>query len=48
MVLEKIDLDSGDALKKALTFLAISFAMVFLAEIPLLRSGRTLMDRRCA
>ena len=34
--IEKIDLDSDDALKEALTFLAISFALVFIAEIPLL------------
>jgi len=33
---EKIDLDSDDALKDALVFLAISFALVFIAEIPLL------------
>src|SRR5215471_4551402 len=34
--IEKIDLDSDDALKEALTFLAISFGLVFIAEIPLL------------
>ena len=34
--IEKIDLDSDDALKEALMFLAISFALVFIAEIPLL------------
>jgi len=32
----RIDLDSDDALKEALMFLAISFALVFIAEIPLL------------
>ncbi|HEX8894264.1 MAG TPA: hypothetical protein VF783_13115 [Terriglobales bacterium] len=34
--IEKIDLDSDDALKEALMFLAISFALVFIAEIQLL------------
>jgi hypothetical protein len=34
--IEKIDLDSHDALEEALMFLAISFALVFIAEIPLL------------
>ena len=32
----KIDLDSEDALKEALTFLAISFGLAFIAQIPLL------------
>jgi hypothetical protein len=34
--IEKIDLDSDEALKEALTFLAISFGIAFIAEIPLL------------
>jgi hypothetical protein len=34
--IEKIDLESDETLKEALTFLAISFGLVFIAEIPLL------------
>jgi len=34
--IEKIDLDSDEALKDALMFLAISFALVFIAGIPML------------
>jgi hypothetical protein len=38
--IEKIDLDSDAALKEALTFLAISFALAFIATIPMLPNNQ--------